>query len=465
MALYHISALPLDLHLWRQTQTLSTARNFLFGHWNILMPEIDSNYNQPFVLLEFPIYQFVLALLWKVFGFSYEIGRLFSISLIVAASWMTGKIAENFLERPLKFFSHTLLALPFVVFWSRTFMIDTMVLFAVVGTVYALLEIDRKKSLKALPLFFLMLALLLLIKPNIAIIPFCLCLYFFLSRASLRQHWAALSLTVLAALSLGLGWFIHAKAVNLSNPHVYTNMALDWFWGKPEQLKDPWSLGVIFWRFVINCSGWAFFICSLLGCILSRRRVLYLTCILSCLLYLLAAPNLNLVHSYYQLPLSFPIALVIIVGLEEASQHWSPRWATVSAFGVKLTLSLFCLWVLRMGWFEFGFVGPYSPYSLKQENEVVEQVNRYFEERQINNKTALVQYVAICDLRPGPWDPHSLLFLTNTRGTFVNNLDCPAFLAQNPSGYDYIFVLKGREAPLDLNLAAIDGQRRILIQQ
>lgn len=465
MTLYHIQNLPLDLHQWRQTQTLSTARNFLFGHWNILMPEIDINNNQPFVLLEFPIYQFILALIWKAFGFSYVIGRIYSIALILAASWMTGKIAETIIGRPIRIFSHILLALPMIVFWSRTFMIDNMVLFSVVGSVYSLLEIDRKKSRKPLGLFLFMLSLLLLIKPNIAVIPFCFCLHFFVTRPFLRRNWLWLCLSSVIALVLSAAWFMHAKSVNAANPHVYTSLGWDWFWGNPQQLTDPWSIKVILWRLLINSSGWIFLIGLVLSIFSKCARPIALISLLSALIYMLAAPNLNLIHSYYQLPLSFPIALTALLGLEEIVPRFPRRIFFATTFGLKFAAVLFCIWVLRVGWFEFEFLPSFSPYDEKQNHIAIDQINKFFEERQINNTTALVKNVAICEMRRVPWDPHSVLFLTNTRGFFFTLENCPAFLAQNSNDYDYVFLLRDSMSLSREALAFVDGKKRILIQQ
>jgi len=462
LILYNIDALPLDQHQWRQTQTLSVARNFYFGHWNILMPEMDINNNQPFVLLEFPIYQYLLALLWKVFGFSYVIGRLYTVGLMVLTSWMIGKIAEYVLGRSLRFWGHLLLVIPMAVFWSRTFMIDIMVLFALVGVVYSLVETDRRQNPNFLWLFTGMLSLLFLIKPNILIVPFLYCLYFFLSRPYLRRSW--LKLTAASAVALGLGtcWFLHAKAVNASNPHFYSAAGIEWFWGTLVLIKDPWTYQTMGWRILINCGGALALIALVPGIISKRTRAVSLLAILCLVAYFYAAPNLNLNHTYYQLPMLFPIVLATILGLEELFSSLPNSVNRYLVPALKLMVSVSCIWTLQSGWYEIGFPTT-SPYSMKPNASAAKKINAYFEANQIDNKTALVKNVAICELRSISYEPHSILFLINARGIFISKDECPGFLAKSAEEFDYIFVLDNEVNVARQLPVAFDNKRKVLI--
>lgn len=83
--------LPIDGHAMRQTDTESVAYNFAFNNGNILYPQNSlirpvTNINAYF-FLEFPAYQYLISLFYRLFGWHIELARLvnlalFSISLL-----------------------------------------------------------------------------------------------------------------------------------------------------------------------------------------------------------------------------------------------------------------------------------------------------------------------------------------------------------------------------------------------
>jgi 4-amino-4-deoxy-L-arabinose transferase-like glycosyltransferase len=442
---YNIEVPPLDLHTWRQTQTLSTARNFFFDQWNIFLPQIDSNGDKPFVLLEFPIYQYAMALLWRVFGYSYEVGRLWSIFLVVAASFFVNRSAEMILGRPLRAFFHALLIVPMVIFWSRTFMIDNIVLFFSAGVIYSLLLVDARASLKFLTLFFLHTAGLLLVKPNLALIPALYSLYFLVSRPFLRRHAVAVISSGILALGVGVMWFLYAKTVNAQNPHGYTQVGMDWIWGTLVQIRDPWSLQVLLFRVLVNGGGAFFLILAIIGFFRPGLRVLSLLGFVSPWLYLASAPNLNLVHSYYQLPMALPFALTAIVVIEDLIKGSSFFVATTLGWVGRSLAFAGAISILHLGnWYEFAFgYGP-RPYDLNGKSIAASnQIRALFQEKGLLDSNRLVKNVLICDLRTESYDPHSVLYLSQARGFHLNREQCIEYLNRGEveSDYEFKFVI------------------------
>lgn len=179
----------------------------------------------------------------------------------------------------------------------------------------------------------------------------------------------------------------------------------------------------------------------------------------------MVAPNLNLVHSYYQLPLAFPIGLSISLVLEEVFSTFPRKIAIYSSLFLKVMMTASCVWVLQSAWFEFGFVGKFSPYKKQKSNQrYADRINEFFKNQNIDNTSSLVKNVAICDLRTVAWDPHSILFLTNSRGISMNRDHCSDFLKTSSHDYNYVFILRELSEPQETFLGITHDQRRILIQ-
>src|SRR5882724_4093363 len=74
----------LDYHAYRQCQTASMARNYVRHGMHFLEPELDTEGKPMRAGTEFPIYSFLLAILFKLLGMRELWGRLLSS---VFAAW------------------------------------------------------------------------------------------------------------------------------------------------------------------------------------------------------------------------------------------------------------------------------------------------------------------------------------------------------------------------------------------
>src|SRR5437762_630268 len=68
----------LDYQAYRQCQTASMARNYVRHGMHFLNPELDTEGSPARAGTEFPIYSYILAILFKVFGIREALGRLLS---------------------------------------------------------------------------------------------------------------------------------------------------------------------------------------------------------------------------------------------------------------------------------------------------------------------------------------------------------------------------------------------------
>ena len=81
LRLVNINALVLGVHSWRQADTASIARNFLSNNLIFWLPQVNwSGSTNGFVECEFPLYQYLVALSYKVFGVNEVLAR--GISLV-----------------------------------------------------------------------------------------------------------------------------------------------------------------------------------------------------------------------------------------------------------------------------------------------------------------------------------------------------------------------------------------------
>ena len=135
---------------WRQGDTASISRNFARLQYNVMYPQ--TNYNGPppnYVELELQIVPFLAATLYKLFGIHVIFGRLVSLAfgvgtvLVLAyfARWLFGSALAGAIAA---FFYAVF---PGSVYYARTFMPDTAMVFFLTAALYAvtrfLLEDDR----------------------------------------------------------------------------------------------------------------------------------------------------------------------------------------------------------------------------------------------------------------------------------------------------------------------------------
>ena len=85
LRLIHVTRPLVGHHSWRQADSAAVARNFVEEQYNILYPRIDwRGATEGHVECEFPIYQFILASIYRIAGVHEVIGRLLSIAFSLA---------------------------------------------------------------------------------------------------------------------------------------------------------------------------------------------------------------------------------------------------------------------------------------------------------------------------------------------------------------------------------------------
>lgn len=74
---------PESMHVWRQCNTLAVARNFYQEDMNIFQPRVDNRFETNGVTgMNFPLYEYSVGALYKVFGEQFWVHRVFSLLIL-----------------------------------------------------------------------------------------------------------------------------------------------------------------------------------------------------------------------------------------------------------------------------------------------------------------------------------------------------------------------------------------------
>lgn len=119
---------PRSIHQWRQTDCLSIALNYYYEGMNFFKPHTHwlGNTGTGKLVGEFPIIYYLVAILWKIFGYHEIIFRSVDIAIVFTGLWMFRKMLFNFLEDSFWATSISLFVFtsPVLVFYTNNFLPD-----------------------------------------------------------------------------------------------------------------------------------------------------------------------------------------------------------------------------------------------------------------------------------------------------------------------------------------------------
>ena len=122
----------IDKQAWRQTDTAAIARNFYEEGYDLLYPRVDWRGNTPgFVEMNFPLYPFIVAAAYGVYGGVHEwLGRLISTLCSLAGGGLLFVFARRIFdsERVALWASFFFLFTPLSVYFGRAFMPEPLML-------------------------------------------------------------------------------------------------------------------------------------------------------------------------------------------------------------------------------------------------------------------------------------------------------------------------------------------------
>ena len=147
--LINISNPPLDYSSWRQVDTDSIARNFIEYKFNIFYPQL--NYDGPmpnYVQLELQVTTFIIAILYKIFGYSPICARIVPILFFMGSCYYLFLIVRRKSGFNAAIMTVLLYGiLPINIIYSRNIMPESALMFFMLGGIYYfILFIDKNKN-------------------------------------------------------------------------------------------------------------------------------------------------------------------------------------------------------------------------------------------------------------------------------------------------------------------------------
>lgn len=341
----------LDQHGFRQTQTAITAfwmtKNFSLLNYET--PVLGMPWAIPF---EFPLYQALVALLWKLFpSLSMDAAaRLVSFAAWWACAYPIHRIMMRYFHDVVA--SGILLCLffgsPFSLFWARTAMIETTVLLCSLMFLWQLIRLGDAPTWRTAMLASVYGVLAILVKVT-TVPPFMLAggLHILtVRRQTVFSVWKPVALPFILSMAALMLWTHHADAVKGENSvgNFLTSTSLSWWnFGTLAQKFNFLATSNLLQRNIHELYGsMAAFVASFLCILLCDKRFL-LSSLYALLLFMvpiLLFTNLYIVHTYYQTAnMVFVLACTAIM-LYGASKRLPKTLAFLPVLGLTIAFVL-----------------------------------------------------------------------------------------------------------------------------
>lgn len=351
---YHISTPLIDHHSWRQTDTAAIARNFYREGMDILHPQIDwRGTTKGYVESEFPLFAFLVAVSYKVFGLHEFLGRLLCIIFATSCTFVLYLLAKRLFSKPTALISALVFSLfPSSVYFGRAFMPDFMTLFFALLGVYFLVSWyhhGRNGSLILSSMFFAMAFLLKLSFAHLLILAAGIFWLKYGWKSVLKPAlWAYVAVIGLPSIL----WYTHAHSLYQQTGLSFGiwNIGGD-KWGNLSIWTNPkFYLEFIFTRLAqqnLTFPGFILFLSGVLCLWADRARRFMLFWLLALIFYLLVVAKGNWVHDYYQIPFLPFAALAIGAAVEKVRTAGRLGWQRIAVIALLCTIPVFSFTRLR----------------------------------------------------------------------------------------------------------------------
>src|SRR5664279_1281200 len=362
----------LDHPGWRQGDTAAIARNFATLQYNIFFPQTDYNGPPPnYVELELQIVPFIAATLYKIFGIHEVFGRLTSLAFGLGTIVVTGAFARWLFRSGVACLAAAALyaALPGSIYYSRTFMPDTAMVFFFTAAIYACARYfwdEHETSWRGFAPAALLLMLAFLAKPVavVAIVPVAAC-------AIARFGWRGTLLRpqtwVLAAVAFGplaaYGSFVNAHAEwhwasGIMQKHVLPALRAAFTSAHAFRAKLT-SAGIVLQmlvRTMLGPFGFAFLVAGFAVPFRRRESALLYSWLAAALVYIYVVVTVERVDYYMYLVLP----LAAIVGGNLVLRFWLAARANK---GWQIAVAAAALLYVAMVSVDRRLIAPYYAYS------------------------------------------------------------------------------------------------------
>lgn len=364
---------PCGNHLWRQSNSLALALNFYEENMAIWLPRVDKRWEFSGVTgTNFPLYEWLLALLYKLFGFSHSIHRVYALAISVASFFAIYQLFKPLNETKARIIAFVFLFNPLIFFYGFSALPDMLAILLILLANIQLYKLLQYFSWKNFLWAFVFAALGLMIKYSFVlwlIIPFLIQptkpKFSTVVKTSLPILLAFLPTffwyryaIFLTANSGGLAEFIFTPRLIpkqlLTELMLKTGLSIvpEVFFGFPLLVLTLWILIKYPWY-----KNWNW---------------IKIATILLVITYIIAASNNLLNHDYYLLPLLAPLFLLVakLQNISFQNLNNNKRWQ----------LNIVCMMLFLMPLWAFFRIAPtnwigQNPHIFSIEKQKLELIN------------------------------------------------------------------------------------------
>lgn len=311
-----------ERHSWRQADSLGMIRAFNQFGSDILHPMVQWKGGYKNHAFEFPLIQYLISFLFRFFGDHIWIAKLaffgiFSIGLYYLYS-ISRLLSRDTYRAEISVLLYVVV--PISVYYSISLQVDFFTLSACIAVLYHSLNYRLKSRVGDLIGFSIWLSVAALLKPPylLAIMP-ALCAVVF-NQFSIHPA-LVLALAALPGITAGLLWIQYSKHYNANTPDLTFlpgfskgDDMLKWYFGTWNQRYD-WENYIALLDRQSNLFGFGACAAAAVGLLIyllssSLEARLWTGTVVGCLGMIFIFFNLNLIHDYYQVPLTLAVAVL-----------------------------------------------------------------------------------------------------------------------------------------------------------
>ncbi len=338
----------LDYHSWRQTDTATVAYNFYSTDMNILKPRL--NVFPEIRELEFHIYPYIVAILYRIFGFYEFIGKLVSIFFGLGTIVFLYLLTKKYFDEDVALFSAAFFAVsPMAVYYNRTFMPESTMLFFSVATLYFLTNWLENRKIINYFLSILFFSLAMLTKATSLYLVFPI-IYLFVCEKKKVSTYCLLHLFL--SLIPPFLWYYYQHQIYMS---AVGGQSI-WHVGTDKWFNKDILLNLNFYRRIwlqhlgelhFAYTGYLFFFIGLFSHLKEKQKVFRIW-VFAVFFYFIVVAVGNYVHEYYQLPILLPGS--VFVGLGIVRMIEKIKNSTKYKVLLEIIMVVFLLWLPIYGY-------------------------------------------------------------------------------------------------------------------
>jgi 4-amino-4-deoxy-L-arabinose transferase-like glycosyltransferase len=299
----------------RQIQTADITYNLLQSGFNFLYPQVSLLPEPRYFLLEPPIYNTIVAVLYKIFGIHESLGRLVSIIAFAGTAFFIFNIASKHIHKSVaKAAVFVFCFSPLSIIYTRGFQPDTLALFFLTALVFYVSQWFEGNEKAFWPALIFGLLTFLSKQTYMFILVSFLIMGLMIKGKQILSEKRVYIFTILTAMP-SLFWSLHARKITELFPNNFYLRNFDfsnWI-HLPTFLNYEFYKTIFSWLsgLILTPIGFTLFLVGLFIKINPKGDILLKAWLIGVIIFDLIFHQHAFTHEYYHLPL-LPVASIIV---------------------------------------------------------------------------------------------------------------------------------------------------------